>query len=65
MLLNLIIILGSLLLVGFLLWLLHAKLLLPIRGGACESIMITVFAHGDAPELEMQLRGLLGCAATA
>ena len=59
MLLNLIIILGSLLLVGFLLWLLHAKLLLPIRGGACESIMITVFAHGDAPELEMQLRGLL------
>ena len=40
-------------------WLIHGALLLPIRSGSCESITITVSAFGEAPEREMQLRGLL------
>jgi hypothetical protein len=59
MMLNLLFVFGLLVLTGLILWILHAKLLLPIRSGTCESIVITVSAFGDAPELEMQLRGLL------
>jgi hypothetical protein len=42
-----------------LVWAIRTWALLPIRSGSCESIEITVCAHGEAPELEMQLRGLL------
>ena len=42
-----------------LVWAIRTWALLPIRSGPCESIEITVCAHGEAPELEMQLRGLL------
>lgn len=44
---------------ALLIWILHAGLLLPIRRGACETITVTVSAYGEAPELLMQLRGLL------
>lgn len=46
-------------LIAALLWIMHGALLLPIRRGKSEDILITVSAQGDAPELEMQLRGLL------
>ena len=59
MLLKLLCILGILMIAGIALWILHAKLLLPIHGGDCETISIRVEAFGEAPELEMQLRGLL------
>ena len=59
MLLKLLLIIGIVLFGGLLVWLAHAKLLLPIRVGACESIQIRICAFGDAPELEMQLRGLV------
>ena len=59
MLLKLLCIIGLLFIAGILLWFLHAKLLLPIRSGVCEKISIHLEAFGDAPELEMQLRGLL------
>ena len=59
MLLKLLGIIGILILAGTGLWLVHAKLLLPIRSSPCSRISVRVAATGDAPELEMQLRGLL------
>ena len=52
-------ILVVLLLSAAILWLLHARLLLPIRSGPYTETMVVVTAHGDASELEMLLRGLI------
>ena len=59
MLLKFLCIIGLLIFIGGILWVIHAKLLLPIRSGPCEKISIRISASGEAPELEMQLRGLL------
>lgn len=59
MFLRLLLVCAGILLVSLVLWLLHGALLLPIRKGSAETIDVIISAEGDAPELEMQLRGLL------
>ena len=59
MLLKVLFISAAVFMAGFLIWLLHAGMILPIRRGNCATITVTIAAFGDAPELEMQLRGRL------
>ena len=59
MLLKVMFILAVVFFTGFLIWLFHAGMVLPIRRGNCGTISVTITAFGEAPELEMQLRGLL------
>lgn len=58
MLIRFLVVCALVLLSAAVIWVLHGVLLLPIRKGSCGSIEIVVSAHGEAPELEMQLRGL-------
>ena len=53
MLLKVLFISAAVFMAGFLIWLLHAGMILPIRRGNCATITVTIAAFGDAPELEM------------